>query len=151
MALIGQGALILALLLAIYAAAGGLFAGLGRDRRFLTSARNALWAILALVVIADAIFLYAIFTHDFSFKVVADTTSRSLPAGYMFTAWWGSQAGSLLLWVTILAAFSLLALRATRRALGELQPWLIMVLALIGGFFLVLLVVPARPFVTQLA
>ena len=50
MALIGQGALILALLLAVYAAAGGLFAGLGRDRRFLTSARNALWAIFALVV-----------------------------------------------------------------------------------------------------
>ena len=54
MALIGQGALILALLLAVYAAAGGLFAGMGRDRRFLTSARNALWGILALVVIADA-------------------------------------------------------------------------------------------------
>jgi cytochrome c-type biogenesis protein CcmF len=58
-----------------------------------------LWAIFALVVIADAIFLYAIFTHDFSFTVVADTTSRSLPVGYMFTAWWGSQAGSLLLCV----------------------------------------------------
>ena len=151
MALIGQGALILALLLAVYAAVGGLFAGLGRDRRFLTSARNALWAIFVLVVIADAIFLYAIFTHDFSFTVVADTTSRSLPVGYMFTAWWGSQAGSLLLWVTILSAFSLLALRATHRALGELQPWLIMILALIGAFFLVLLVVPASPFVTQLA
>ncbi len=151
MALIGQGSLILAFLLALYAAGASVYAATGHDRRFLASARHALWGIFALVMVADAIFLYAIFTHDFSFTVVADNTSRSLPLVYMFTAWWGSQAGSLLLWVTILSVFSLLALRSTQRVLGELQPWLIMVLALIGAFFLLLLVVPASPFVTQIA
>ena len=151
MALIGKGALILALLLAIYAVGSALFAATGRDRRFLASAQNALWGILALVLIADAIFLYAIFTHDFSFSVVASTTSRSLPVGYLLTAWWGSQSGSLLLWSTILAVFSLLALRSTRRALGDLQPWLIAILAAIAGFFLLLLAVPASPFTTGIA
>lgn len=151
MALIGQGALILALLVAIYAAGASLWAATGHDRRFLVSARHALWGILALVVIADVVFLHALFTHDFSFKVVADTSSRSLPTVYLITAWWGSQAGSLLLWVTVLAVFSLLGLRSTRNVLGELQPWMIMVLSLIAGFFLLLLVVPASPFVTQVA
>ena len=149
MALIGQGALILGLLVAVYAAGASLWAATGHDRRFLVSARHALWGIFALVLIADAIFLYALFTHDFSFKVVADTSSRSLPTVYLITAWWGSQAGSLLLWVTILSVFSLLGLRSTRNVLGELQPWMIMVLSLITGFFLLLLVVPASPFVTQ--
>lgn len=149
MALIGQGALILALLAAVYAAGAALWAATGHDRRFLASARHALWGILALVLVADAIFLYALFTHDFSFKVVADTSSRSLPTVYLITAWWGSQAGSLLLWTTILAVFSLLGLRSTRAVLGELQPWMTMVVALIAGFFLLLLVVPASPFVTQ--
>lgn len=151
MALIGQGALILALLVAVYAAGASLWAATGRDRRFLVSARHALWGIFVLVLIADAIFLYALFTHDFSFKVVADTSSRSLPTVYLITAWWGSQAGSLLLWVTILSGFSLLGLRSTRNVLGELQPWMVMVLSVIAGFFLLLLVVPASPFVTQAA
>ena len=151
MALIGQGELILALLIAVYTAGSALWAATGHDRRFLISARHGLWAIFALILIADAIFLYALFTHDFSFKVVADTSSRSLPTIYLVTAWWGSQAGSLLLWATILSACSLLGVRSTRKVLGELQPWMIMVLALITGFFLVLLVVPASPFVTQVA
>jgi cytochrome c-type biogenesis protein CcmF len=150
-ALIGQGALILALLIAIYSAGAALWAATGRDRRLLVSARHGLWAVLALVLIADAIFLYALFTHDFSFKVVSDTSSRSLPTVYLITAWWGSQAGSLLLWSTLLAICSLLGVRSTRNVLGELQPWMIMVLALISTFFLVLLVVPASPFVTQVA
>jgi cytochrome c-type biogenesis protein CcmF len=150
-ALIGQGALILALLIAIYSAGAALWAATGRDRRLLVSARHGLWAVLALVLIADAIFLYALFTHDFSFKVVSDTSSRSLPTVYLMTAWWGSQAGSLLLWSTLLAICSLLGVRSTRNVLGELQPWMIMVLALISTFFLVLLVVPASPFVTQVA
>ncbi len=151
MALIGQGALILALLIAVYAAGASLWAATGHDRRFLVSARHALWGIFALVLVADIIFLYALFTHDFSFKVVADTSSRSLPTVYLITAWWGSQAGSLLLWATILSAFSLLGLRSTRNVLGELQPWMVMVLSIILGFFLLLLVVPASPFVTQVA
>ena len=103
MALIGQGALILALLIAVYIAGSALWAATGHDRRFLVSARHGLWAIFALILIADVIFLYALFTHDFSFKVVADTSSRSLPTVYLVTAWWGSQAGSLLLWATILS------------------------------------------------
>lgn len=148
MALIGQGALILALLVAIYSAGAALWAATGHDRRFLVSARHGLWGILALVVVADIVFLHALFTHDFSFKVVADTSSRSLPTVYLITAWWGSQAGSLLLWSTVLAVFSLLGLRSTRNVLGELQPWMIMVLSLIATFFLILLVVPASPFVT---
>lgn len=151
MALIGQGSLILGLLLAVYAVGAALFAASGRDRRFLASARHALWGILLLVGVADAVFLHAIFTHDFSFRVVASSTSLTLPTGYLFTAWWGSQAGSLLLWATILAAFTLIAVRGTRRALGELQPWLIAILGTIAAFFLLLLVVPANPFITQVA
>jgi cytochrome c-type biogenesis protein CcmF len=150
-ALVGSGALILALLLAVYAVGAALVAASGRDRRFLDSAHRALWAILGLVMIANAIFLYAIITHDFSFSVVAASTSRDLPNVYVVTAWWASQAGSLLLWVTILIVFAVIALRGTRRALGELRPWLIAILGGITAFFLLLLVVPASPFVTQIA
>ncbi len=151
MALVGQGALILAFALAVYATGAAVTAGTGRDRRFLISARHALWAILGLVILADVIFIRAIFAHDFSFTTVAATTSRALPDFYLFTSWWGSQAGSLLLWTTILMVCTIIVVRSTRRALGELQPWLIAVLGAIAGFFLLLLIVPASPFQTQIA
>ncbi len=151
MALVGHGALILALLLAVWAVGAGLMAATGRDARFARSAAAALWGILALVLVADAIFVYAIITHDFSFEVVAASTSRSLPWIYLITSAWASQSGSLLLWITILIVFSLIALRATRAGLGELRPWLIAILGAIAGFFLLLLVVPASPFATQIA
>ena len=38
--------------------------------------------------------------HDFSFVIVADTTSRDLPFGYLLSPFWGGQAGSLMLWLT---------------------------------------------------
>jgi len=151
MALVGQGALILALLLAVWAVVAGLAAATGRDARLLRSAAHALWGILALVAVAVAIFVHAIVTHDFSFSVVAASTSRSLPWGYLITSAWASQAGSLLLWVSILIVFSLLALRATRQGLAEIRPWLIAILGAILAFFLLLLVVPASPFATQVA
>lgn len=151
MALLGQGALILALLLAVYATATAFWAGSSRDRRTLLSARNALVGVLVAVLIADAIFLYAILTHDFSFRVVASSTSLSLPTIYLITSFWSSQAGSLLLWVTVLIAASVVAVYTTRRALAELQPYLIGVLGLVTAFFTLLLVVPASPFVTQIA
>ena len=151
MALVGQGALILALLLAVWAVVAGLAAATGRDARLLRSAALALWGILALVAVAVAIFVHAIVTHDFSFSVVASSTSRSLPWGYLITSAWASQAGSLLLWASILIVFSLLALRATRQGLAEIRPWLIAILGAILAFFLLLLVVPASPFATQVA
>ena len=41
-------------------------------------------------------------THDFSLAVVAEHTSRRLPAGYTLSSLWASEAGSLLLWLAVL-------------------------------------------------
>ena len=104
MALVGRGALALALLLAVYAVVTGVLAGRRRDLRYVESARHALYAVFAAVLVADFVYLLAILRHDFSFVTVADTTSRELPLGYLLSSFWGSQAGSLMLWLTILAA-----------------------------------------------
>ena len=93
MALLGRGALALALLLAVYAVVTAILAGRRRDLRYVESARHALYAVLAAVLVADFVFLLAIVRHDFSFVTVADTTSRDLPLGYLLSSFWGSQAG----------------------------------------------------------
>ncbi len=76
MALIGRGALALALLLALYAVVTGVLAGRRRDLRYVESARHALYAVLAAVLVADFVFLLAIVRHDFSF-VTSRTRRRA--------------------------------------------------------------------------
>ncbi len=151
MALLGTGALVLALVLAAWAAVAGLLAGLRSDRRLLASARNATYAMLGAVLVADAVFMAAILGHDFSFEVVATTSSRSLPLGYLIGSFWSSQAGSLLLWMTILAVYAALVARGTRAALQEFAPWTTAVMGAISAFFALLLVASASPFATQVA
>ena len=73
-----------------------------RDRRIVESAQRALFACFGAVLLAACLLWYAFVTHDFRFDLVADYSSRALPLGYRFSALWGSQAGSLVLWLLIL-------------------------------------------------
>jgi cytochrome c-type biogenesis protein CcmF len=151
MALVGRGALALALLLALYAVVTSVLAGRRRDLRYAESARHALYAVLAAVLVADFVFLLAIVRHDFSFVTVADTTSRELPFGYLLSSFWGSQAGSLMLWLTILSSATVIVIRTNRRSHGELMPWVMAIMGGTAAFFALLVVVAASPFETQVA
>jgi cytochrome c biogenesis factor len=76
MATLGRGALILALLLGVYACVTAVIGARSRDRRLILSARRAVYALLGAVLVADAVFMTAILGHDFSFQTVAETSSR---------------------------------------------------------------------------
>jgi cytochrome c-type biogenesis protein CcmF len=106
MATLGRGALILALLLGIYAAIAAVLGARSRDRRLILSSRRAVYALVGAVLTADAVFMAAIVGHDFSFVTVAETSSRKLPTAYLITSFWASQPGSLLLWLTVLVCFT---------------------------------------------
>jgi cytochrome c-type biogenesis protein CcmF len=151
MATLGRGALILALLLGVYAAVSAALGAHGRDRRLILSARRGVYAMLGAVLVADAVFMGAIVRHDFSFVTVAETSSRKLPTAYLVTSFWASQPGSLLLWLTVLVGFTTAVLVTNRRSNQELMPWVTAILAGTAGFFASMLVFAASPFETQLA
>ena len=44
-------------------------------------------------------------SHDFNIEYVAAYTSRNLPDGYIFSAFWAGQKGSLLFWAVVLSLF----------------------------------------------
>ena len=81
MATLGRGALILALLLGIYAMVAAILGARSRDRRLILSSRRAVYALVGAVLAADAVFMGAIVTHDFSFVTVAETSSREAARG----------------------------------------------------------------------
>jgi cytochrome c-type biogenesis protein CcmF len=121
-------------------------AGRTRNRRLMQSAANAVAALFACTLVADAALLQALVRHDFSIAAVAEHTSRQLPLRYTITAFWSSQPGSLLLWLTVLSGASTLVMWQNRRRNRELLPWVAAVLGGVAGFFAAMAAVVSPPF-----
>jgi cytochrome c-type biogenesis protein CcmF len=149
--LLGRGSLLVALAAALYAAGAGAYGAYMRDRRIVESAQRALIACFGAVLLAACLLWYAFVTHDFRFNLVAEYSSRALPLGYRFSALWGSQAGSLVLWLLILTGYSALVVRQSRRRNRELAPWVTAIMGGIAAFFALALVVASSPFATSAA
>ncbi|HXG75172.1 MAG TPA: cytochrome c-type biogenesis CcmF C-terminal domain-containing protein [Gaiellaceae bacterium] len=148
---LGRAALAVTLGLSVYAlVAGAAAARLGR-RRLALSARNALVAAFGTTAVASAVLLAALLRNDFSFRYVADTTSRDLPTAYTISAFWGGQEGSLLLWLLVLTGFAAVAVSLNLRWARDLVVWTVPVFGAVATFFAFLLVAVASPFATQAA
>src|SRR3954467_9576096 len=148
MAGVGSACLAVGLLTALYAVGAALYGALRGGPRWITSARHAIYALAGLLVTAFVILEAAYLRSDFSFSLVAQNSSTDTPTFYKFTAIWSSQAGSLLLWVTLLSLFSSAVLRATRNKQREVVPYATAVLGAVASFFLMLVVFYASPFET---
>src|SRR5438105_187169 len=148
---LGRAALVTTFLLLVYACVAGSFAAWRGRRRLAESAQNALIGAFGATAVAAAVLLSALARHDFSFRYVAQHTSRELPLGYTLTAFWGGQEGSLLLWLLVLSGYSVAAVLTGRRAGREVLAWVVPTLGLVGTFFALLLVFVASPFATQVA
>jgi cytochrome c-type biogenesis protein CcmF len=143
---LGRAALLVAFGLALYAAIAGSIAAHQGRRRLHESARNALFGVFAATAVAALVLLNAFRTRDFSFTYVADHSSRKLPFPYSFTAFWGGQEGSLLLWLLVLTALGSAAVALNRNLIRQLLPWTVPVLGGIATFFAFVLTFVASPF-----
>src|SRR5919201_461695 len=148
---LGRAALVTSFLLLVYALVAGSLAAWRGRRRLAESAQNALVGSFAATAVAAVVLLAALARHDFSFRYVAEHTSRELPLGYTLTAFWGGQEGSLLLWLLVLTGYSALAVGLNRHAARDVVAWVVPVLGLVGTFFAVVLVFVSSPFATQQA
>ena len=146
MILVGELSLWVALLMATWAATVSFAGGSMGRRDLVASGERAIYATLAMVVLASLGLWTAIFTHDFSFKYVASFTSANLPKAYLFTAFWAGQAGSLLFWCLILAMYSALAVWTNRTRNRALMPYVSGTLALVLIFFLATMCLGANPY-----
>src|SRR3954470_19533009 len=124
MALVGRAALVVSLVLLLYATLAGGHAALRGRRRLGESARNALLAACATTAVAAAALVVAFARHDFALVYVAEHSSRQLPLVYTLSGLWSGQAGSLLLlWLLVLTGMSSAAVLLNRRLVAEVLPW----------------------------
>jgi cytochrome c-type biogenesis protein CcmF len=146
--LFGRAVLLLALGLAVYAIVMALASRRPGRRAWQLSAERAVYGVAALTSLAMAGMWIAFLTDDFSLRNVAEYTSTTLPVAYKLTAVWGSQAGSLLLWMWIFGIFAAAAVYLNRHRNRELMPVVVATLMVIAVFFLVLLSFVTSPFET---
>ena len=143
---LGQVALLLALLVAVLQAALPLVGAQRGIAPWIAVARPSAYAQLALVALAFAILTHAFVVQDFSVQYVAENSNSLLPWYYRYTAVWGAHEGSLLLWALILAVWTALVARFSRRLPGEVIARVLGVMGLISVGFLAFLIFTSNPF-----
>jgi cytochrome c-type biogenesis protein CcmF len=143
---LGQIALLLALLVAAMQAVLPLVGAQRRIASWMAIARPAAYAQLALVAGAFAILTHAFVVQDFSVQYVAENSNSLLPWYYRYTAVWGAHEGSLLLWALILAVWTALVARFSRRLPEEVIARVLGVMGFISVGFLAFLIFTSNPF-----
>src|SRR5437763_338194 len=143
---IGALSILLAFCLAIYAIFGSVVGKLRKNPFLVVSAERAVYTVWILLSIASGLLIYSLLTGDFRLAYVAGHTDQSMPAIYKFTAWWGGQEGSLLLWAWLLATYSAVVVFSNRRKHRDMMPYVVSVLMATLGFFLILVAFVASPF-----
>lgn len=142
---LGSAAVTMAFLASLFGTAAPLLGVAMRRPSLVRSGRRAVFAVLGLLAAASAALLWALLRHDFSNTYVASYTSRALGFWYLLSAFWAGQAGSLLFWALLLAAFgSVVVWRHARR--DVLLPYIVATLMGTLAFFTLLLVFVSNPF-----
>jgi cytochrome c-type biogenesis protein CcmF len=146
MTLLGQFALWVALLLGAWSAAVA-FTGRWQGREDLRrSISGAVYGTFAAMVVAALALWKGLVTHDFNIEYVAAYTSRNLPSGYIVSALWAGQKGSLLFWALVLSLFASLAQLLTPRRYAALLPYVAGVTSAVTAFFVCTMIFAANPF-----
>ena len=143
---LGYGAVIVALILAVY---GSVMAAVGAQTgrpTFVQSAQHAALAVFVLVTLCFLVLVCAFLSFDFSIRYVANNTSLGTPFYYRITAVWGALEGSIVLWAWMLALYTVIVVLRHRQSVGDLYPWVLAVMLGLTGFFLLVMAGPAPPF-----
>ncbi len=148
---LGALAILLAFCLAIFAVGAALAGKYGRRPFLAVSAQRAVYATWALLTLASVLLVTLLITGDFRLAYVAEHTDKAMPAIYKFTAWWGGQQGSLLLWSWLLSTYAAIAVFTNRRKFRNMMPLVIAILMTTLSFFLAMITFVASPFQVLMA
>jgi len=146
MADIGRITLIAALLLAVCTAAALVICEKFFSQRFATSCRRSIYAVTALYTLSMAIMMFAFFTRNYSFKIVADHANQDMPLIYTFSAIYADKAGSVFFWGWLISLFTSGFALQTKYRYWKAMPYALAILAALVAFFLALVALESNVF-----
>jgi len=143
---LGHFALILALLLAALQAFFGIAgAAFGRER-WIAAVTPAVAGQAVMVATAVACLIASFVSDDFSVAYVAENSNTALPLFYRVTALWGAHEGSLLLWILLLAGWTVAVAFASGRLPRPFAARVLGVLGVVSLGFLLFTLATSNPF-----
>jgi len=144
---LGHFALILALFLAALQAFFGIAGAAAGRERWMAAVTTAVAGEAVMVATAMACLMASFIGDDFSVTYVAENSNSALPLFYRVTALWGAHEGSLLLWIFLLAAWTVAVAAASRRLPARFAARVLGVLGVVSFGFLLFTLATSDPFV----
>ncbi|HXI67613.1 MAG TPA: heme lyase CcmF/NrfE family subunit [Steroidobacteraceae bacterium] len=143
---LGHFALILALLLAGLQAFFGIAGpALARDR-WSGAVTSAVAGQAVMVATAVACLMACFVNEDFSVAYVAENSNSALPLFYRVSALWGAHEGSLLLWILLLAGWTVAVAFGSGRLPPRFAARVLGVLGVVSFGFLLFTLATSNPF-----
>jgi cytochrome c-type biogenesis protein CcmF len=143
---IGHFALILALSLAVCQGVIPLLGAYRNDAAMMAVGRTAANGQLFFVAFAFGALVWAFVQSDFSVLYVANHSQLSLPTIYKISAVWGAHEGSLLMWILILAMWTVAVSYFSKNLPQIFSARVIGVLGLLSVGFLLFTLLTSNPF-----
>ena len=143
---LGHFALILALALALCQGVLPMIGAHRNDATLMSVARTAAQGQFFFVVVSFACLTWSFLQSDFSVAYVASHSQLALPTMYKVSAVWGAHEGSLLLWILIMAAWTVAVGRYSRDLPPVFAARVIGVMGLLAVGFLLFTLLTSNPF-----
>ena len=143
---LGHYCLIASLVVCAYAIFASVWGGIKNHLPSIRSAENSVIVNFVFVATASICLWYLLLTDQFQVEYVAGYSAADIPDRFKFTAFWGGQKGSLLLWALVLSMFSFLVVVQNRHRNRDLMPYATAVLMGVNGFFILVLNFATNPF-----
>ena len=147
---VGHMALIMAAWVALAQAVLPLWGSLSAPRAGWQSLARPLAVLqLVLIVVSFLALWHAFYVHDFSVKYVAHNSNTLLPTAYRLSAIWAGHEGSLVLWVLMLALWSVAVATFSKRLPQGLVAQVLGVMGAVSVGFLTFILTLSNPFARQ--
>ena len=143
---LGHYALILALLLACAQAFFGLAGPALRRERWIAATTSAACGQFVFIALAVGTLVHAFIVNDFSVRYVAENSNSALPLFYRVTALWGAHEGSMLLWILVLAIWTMAVVARVRYLPAAFGARVLGVLGVLSFGFLLFTLATSSPF-----
>ena len=143
---LGHFALIVALVVALIQGTLPLFGAHRRRAEWIALARPAAIAQALLIAVAFGCLTAAFVQNDFSVVYVAQHSNTLLPLPYRVAAVWGGHEGSLLLWVLMLALWTLAVALFSKQLPEAMVARVLGVLGLVAAGLLLFILLTSNPF-----
>ena len=143
---LGQYALILALCMSLLLAVVPMVGAASNDALLMNYARPLSQGMFAFLLFSILCLGYAFVTDDFSVVYVATNSNTLLPWYYKVSAIWGGHEGSLLLWVVILAGWTVAVALKSKNLPQEIIARVLGVMGIVSVGFILFTLVTSSPF-----